>query len=466
MTHSTRQESDQGIDRDQDVQRLPVVVVGAGMAGLSAARSLQDHGIPTIVVEGANRIGGRLHTVDLQVQGTDPSTVDLGAAWIHGPIGNPLASVAADAGVTGYPTTFSDNPAGLLVKSAQGNTLDPGAFSLGNRAFWNAADSAYETGKALGDLQPDRSFAEAIDEEAIQLPDGLDSAAQDGFRFAHAVGLQGHEASDLNDLSFDGYDYDTRPGGDILLADGGYRALVDHVAKGLSSVRLNTLVSAIHERNGRYVVQVSAADRSNDESEQTIDARAVIVTASIGVLQSGTIDFDPPLPEPVTSAIANIGMGANEKVAIAFESWPWDRDLGYAVLTDTDDTDPYVSWLLRSDSPIAVSYSGGTRARTMSAQADDEVLDAALKSLRHLFGPLPEVTDWQRTSWIVDPLIRGSYSFNMSRASNQARALLSAPVRPGLILAGEAMNTSDYGTAHGALIAGRRAADQLVAGLT
>lgn len=466
MTHDTKQDKHQGNKQDQELQRLPVVVVGAGMAGLTAARSLQDRGIPTIVIEGADRIGGRLHTVELEVRGSEPATVDLGAAWIHGPIGNPLTPLAGDAGVAGYPTTFSDDPAGLQATSALGHTLDSEDFSRGNRAFWHASDAAHEAGKALGENQPDRSFAQALDEGAIQPPEGLGPAAQDGFRFAHAVGLQGHEASDLDDLSFDGYDYDTRPGGDILLADGGYRALVDHVAKGLNPVRLNTLVSAIRERNGRYIVQVSAADRPEDLSEQTIEARAVIVTASIGVLQAGTIDFDPPLPEPVTSAIANIGMGANEKVAIAFESWPWDRDLGYAVVTDSDSTDPYVSWLLRSDSPIAVSYSGGTRARAMSAQADDEVLGAALESLRHLFGTLPAVTDWRRTSWIANPLTRGSYSFNTSRVSNQARALLSAPVRPGLVLAGEAMNTSDYGTAHGALIAGRRAADQLVAGLT
>lgn len=432
----------------------PVVVVGAGMAGLSAAQSLHERGIATIVLEAADRPGGRLHTVDVA-----GSCVDLGAAWIHGPIGNPLTPLASDAGVTGYPTTFTENPKGLVAKQLGGPQLDAEEFTSGVRAFWQSADAAFSVATPQGTDRPDRSFADAITDGSISLATAQDRSTiatqtvQTGFDFASEVALQGHEASDLRDLSFDGYHYDTRPGGDILLADGGYRQLVNQVLSGLPDVRLHHSVQEVRQTQTGYSVVVAG--------NASIAARAVIVTTSIGVLQAGAIRFEPNLPKHVTDAIDSIGMGANEKLVVAFADWPWDKALGYAAITGSSDEDPYVSWLLRSDEPIAVSYAGGSRARQMGTHSDSEALAAGLERLNDLFGPLPAVLGSARTTWVDDPFTLGSYSYNTSRASVDGRATLSEPVRRGLILTGEAMNATDYGTAHGALIAGRRAADQI-----
>lgn len=431
----------------------PVVVVGGGMAGLSAARVLHQRGVDVVVLEGADRVGGRLHTVDLA-----GSSVDLGAAWIHGPIGNPLTPLAEESGVVGYQTTFSETPAGLVAADAEGASLSSESFAAGVRSFWKQSDAEFVASKQSDDVHPDRTFAQVLSEGPIEAEASLDAAGVAGFEFASWVGLQGHEATDLDQLSFDGYDYETRPGGDLLLADGGYEKLVDLAASDLPDIRLRTVVKSITKTATGHQVEFETANGVVDR----INAAAVIVTASIGVLQAGAIRFAPPLPESSTNAINSIGMGANEKLAIAFEERPWGPDDGYAVVTGSDPGDPYVSWLLRSDAPIAVSYAGGSRARAMGAQSDDEALALGLQRLTDLFGPLPMVSDFARTNWVDDPLTLGSYSFNTAKASNDARALLSKPVRQGLVLAGEAMNATDYGTAHGALLAGERAAGQII----
>lgn len=427
------------------------------MAGLGAARSLQDQGVRSVVVEGAARLGGRLHTEDVAGH-----SVDLGAAWIHGPIDNPLSPLATLAGVVGYPTTFSDVPEGLFAKRLAGPLHDSAQFASGVREFWTQAGLAAQTPVLSGTNRPDRSFRDLLDDGTISpvaIP--ANSAKAAGFDFAGWVGLQGHEAADLEDLSFDGYDYDTRDGGDILLADGGYLKLVEYLSSDHDDIRLETKVLAISSQPHGFDVLV----RQTDFADETIAAAAVIVTTSIGVLQAGSIKFDPPLSSSVLNAIDGIGMGANEKLVVSFADWPWEQGLDYAVLTDSAGDDPFVSWLLRSDAPIAVSYAGGRRARAMGEQSDAEALDAGLKALTDLFGPLPQVLGSARTTWVDNPLIKGSYSFNTSVRSGDARELLSKPVLPGLVLSGEAMNVSDYGTAHGALIAGRRSADQVVAHL-
>ncbi|MCB0009704.1 MAG: FAD-dependent oxidoreductase, partial [Anaerolineales bacterium] len=99
---------------------MTVLVIGAGMAGLMAARTLHEAGVPVTILEGRDRIGGRTYTD--QSLG---APIDLGAAWIHGPDGNPLTPLARQLGIAHAPTDFI-NRSGLAVQAydAQGQPLD------------------------------------------------------------------------------------------------------------------------------------------------------------------------------------------------------------------------------------------------------------------------------------------------------------------------------------------------------
>ena len=414
------------------------------------------------MLDARDRIGGRLHTVDL-----GGSAVDLGGSWIHGPIDNPMADLARQAGVVGYLTTFSEDPAGMVVCDVDGRRRSAEAFSAGVNDFWRSSLALRSGGPGDRPVDgPDRSFLDVAGPDTELGADrSRNGARAGGFSWARDVGLQSLEAADTGHISLDAFDYEERPGGDLLLADGGYRKLVDVVAEGLD-VRLSSTVERISGVVGGGFELIGPAGE--------VPASDVVVTASIGVLQAGAIDFDPPLPAPVRAAIDRIGMGTAEKLAVRFAEAPWPVEATSVAVVGTEPDDPFASWVLRTDAPIAISYAGGRRARRAASLADEAFLQAGLDRLTAVFGPLRPVTGWRRTTWTDDPWARGAYSYNRvggpdpdaaTARATLAEAVLGSGRGPGrLVLAGEATSPSDYGTAHGAWLSGVRAADRLLVG--
>lgn len=433
-----------------------VLVIGAGMAGLTAARALLAAGKRVIVLEARDRIGGRIRTETIAGQ-----TIDLGASWIHGVKGNPLTALAARVGAktvaTDYDAMQRFDPAGRPLTDAEDAALE----RLWKRfEAWREAQLDDDSGRADGSL---RSAVEAFATQQRLAP-----AVRAQLQSLLCSNIEHEYAQDAGLLSFRHFDDTGEFGGGDVLLPGGYHALVAEVARGVD-VRLG--------------VQVASVDTS-DGAAEVVDTRGgvwsadvVVVTLPLGVLKAGAVRFDPPLPNRVQRAMGRLGMGVLDKVALVWPEqalasrglgqpggWPVEHVLGR--VTDPD-RDPFVEWLnVRAllGAPALLGFVAGAPALALEARDDAAVADAAVRAARSMLGAsLPTPARVQRTAWGRDPFARGSYSSVGVGGSRRDCEELAKPVSDALLLAGEHTHGEHQGTVHGALLSGRRAAEQALA---
>ena len=258
-------------------------------------------------------------------------------------------------------------------------------------------------------------------------------------------------AADVRELSLDGYDEgETYDGGaDVLLREGA-GALIRALAAGVD-VRLDTPVRRV-ERSATQVTVVTAAG-------ERLRADGCVATFPLGVLQAGTVRFDPPLPRSARRAIARLGVGLLDKVLLRYPSpwWPDDAVQWGTVGAPVGRTMSAVNLQPVTGAPVLAGFVGAAYARSLERAGDAAMVSAVTGRLAAGFGgsagrPVSVVA----TRWGADPWARGSYSFLRPGASSEDRAALGARVGP-LILAGEHTSVDRPATMDGALVAGRRA---------
>ncbi|MBY0256374.1 NAD(P)/FAD-dependent oxidoreductase [Methylobacterium sp.] len=407
-----------------------VVVVGAGAAGIGAARALTARGIRVAVLEARDRVGGRLVTVSLRGH-----AVDLGGHWLHaGPI-NPLVRLGT---ARGEPLRVAAQDSHLWVGRRHGRPAE--AAALG-RAF-AVADRAMSTQASWPG--PDRAAATA-------LPPGLGPWGRRVERVHGLVSGQGLDRVSLQD--FPSMEY-----GDNRFIAGGYGGYLARLAQGLP-VALGTPVTGIDW--GGPGVRVSAGPRS-------YAARAVIVTVPTMVLRATPL-FTPALPPEVEGAIRGFTTGIYEHAVLHWPSCPFrgadrlaslvgGRDASPGLLTRIDGT-PFHFFEL--DAPMAAALDA-RRAGPDGVRRLVRTTLAAHFGARALHDlSIPAVSDWRH-----DPFARGSWAV-VPPGHAGARAALQAPVADRVWFAGEALSSLQWGTAGGAyeegLRAGEAVADRLSA---
>ena len=428
-----------------------VVVIGAGMAGVAAARTLVDAGYEVKVLEARGRIGGRTHT-DFSL-GT---AVDLGGSWIHGPIGNPLTELAQRFGVeVGYTDFANDAGDALLVFDADGEPLDVAEYTVGRTYFYGALLRSFASELfAKGD---ESTSYEDMLVQGLPGEERLTSLQQRGFRFMADVTWQLSNAADGHELSWLlEREYVELPGGDMLVHGGGYDGIVSRLAQGVEIVLETAVKRMIYDHQGVHI--------HTDKGEEMCDR--VVVTVPLSVLQTGMITFEPSLPEAKQAAIERMGMGRFEKVALRFPHRFWPKEPHVMHYLGEGKPDLFNNWLNvahYTDEPLLVAHHAGSRADAVNGMGDGELVEGAMTVLQIMFGadiPAPEAM--VRTNWSADPFSQGSYSFQKVGMQVDDRRVLAKVVNGRLFFAGEATHPHFFSTVHGAYETGIRAAREIM----
>lgn len=321
-----------------------VLVIGAGFAGLAAARALVDAGRDVIVLEARDRTGGRAHTVPFA-----GAVADLGPSWIHGVTDNPMVQLAAEAGVATRAFDYDNEIGGSARAWAFIDELTDRAWDAGNAGA-----------RTLSDL----------------LPNNLTATQQ----WALAVEVSGEFGADPSELAIAALDEgEAMRGGDALLEQG-YGAITDYLAAGLD-IRLEWVVSEIEY--GDDGVTVYSANGAG------LRADLAVVTLPVGVLRAKSVAFTPPLPSDKADALAGLGSGLLDKLWLAFDDVFWDAEADVINWIDPDNPGLWPFWVNGykfSGVPVLLAFNSGGVARELADWSDDEVVASAMAALSAMFG--------------------------------------------------------------------------------
>jgi monoamine oxidase len=442
-------------DEEAHLQNSDVVIVGAGVAGLSAAQHLLAHGRAVTVLEARDRIGGRIWTLHDPAL---PVPIELGAEFLHGEARETRDMVAR---------------AGLGVLDVNGQR-----FSAGNGRLKQLRGFEDRIQRVLRRLRDDgvrdRSVAEALAR--------MRSLSREDRRHALRY-VEGYHAADperISEQSIAGGD-DPRQMRIARMLDG-YDGVVNALSNSVAPrIRPGTVVTRIRWAEG----QVEVESRSEaGESAPAIVANAVIVTVPLGVLCSlpdelGHITFDPPLPA-IERAASNLAMGGALRVSVRLDEPIWtsrrlatrranERLDAMSFMHGVADV-PFPVWWTPYpiSAPVIVGWRGGPHSWPLSREPLDAISAAARSSLAKLLGMTGRAIEKHVQAvhlhdWNGDPYSRGAYSY-VTVAGSGAAAALARPVRGTIFFAGEHASAGRNGTVDGAIASGRRAAGQVLGG--
>jgi monoamine oxidase len=401
-----------------------VIVIGAGAAGLGAARRLAAAGVAVRVVEARNRVGGRAWTA------RSPSglPIELGCAWLHSADENELAALALRHGLTIDRT-----------RPPWRTQMNDAGFAPGDQEDFRAA---------LG-----RLFARLDEAGEVEGDQSADRLLDPGNRWnpllnATSTYMNGVELDQLSVRDFWRY-HDTGVNWRIVE---GYGSLMEALGSGLD-VTLECAASLIDHTARRVRIETPRGD---------LLAHAVIVTVPTDVLCAGDLRFHPALPDKIDAA-AVLPLGLADKLYLGLdgaEEFPKDSHL-YGALDRVRTGSYHVRPFGR---PLIEVYFGGRFARELEAEGEAAFASFAIGQLASLLGEgiRKRLHPIAATAWARDPYARGSYSHAMPGHAD-ARLALAAPVDGRIFFAGEACMVDDFSTAHGAYRSGVKAADEVIA---
>ncbi len=432
------------------MSEIDTIVVGAGVAGLTAARLLVASGQRVVVLEARDRLGGRTHSL------RDGNVVtDLGASWIHGIDDNPLhtAAVAFGMPMTEFTVgSFQPDSRPIAYYGPDGTRLDQAAvdrFAADIHAFDE------QLAQVVAASSPGTSYETVVESTLADLTE----SAWPADRTERVREFLRHRTEEqygvwIGDLDAHGLDDDQVEGDEVVFPEG-FDRLALHLAEGLD-VRLEQVVTRVSwDADG---VAVSCGS-------QRFRADHAIVTVPVGVLKSGALVIEPPLPEPVAGALERLEMNAFEKVFLRFPQRFWAPDV-YAIRRQGPAAEWWHSWYDLTDLhgvPTLLTFAAGPCARAIRGWTDEQITTSVLDALREI-DPYADLTPTsvEITRWQDDPFAHGAYAYMTVGSTTDDHDLLATPVGGVLHLAGEATWTEDPATVTAAFRSGHRAAENVL----
>src|SRR5256714_5483934 len=401
-----------------------VAIVGAGAAGIAAARKVAAAGRRFALIEASDRIGGRCVT-DTRIFGVP---FDRGAHWVHMPDINPVAKRSARTGLDLYPA-----PPGQKLRIGKRNAREGemedylAAIVRANRAIQDAARGKVDIPcmqalpKDLGDWRPAVEF--------VLGPFGC--------------------GKNLDEISAMDFARSLERDADAFCRQG-FGTLLAKLAADLP-VQLNAPVTRI--QSARNAMEIETA-------RGRITARAAIVTVSNGVLDAGKIKFAPDLPKRHTDAIAKLSLGSYDHVALELKGNPLQLQNDDLVFEKASGLRTAALLANVSGTPLALVEIAGKLGRELAGQGEAAMIDFATGWVADLFGAdvKKAIGKTYATRWSREPWALGAFSA-AAPGGQPGRKILIEPVRERLLFAGEAVHETLWGTVGGAWESGERAAD-------
>ncbi|CAF1193471.1 unnamed protein product [Rotaria sordida] len=436
-----------------NITQTEVLIIGAGISGLEAARLLKQNGIQTLVIEARNRTGGRIWSI----QSKNGHILDLGAAWLHGINGsiphgflsNPLWDLVQQAKIPTRSTTLHDlqifNPVDQNIAGSLETWLD------------DYMDYVQESTKTLGGNQSLKQYADTF--SSMRNFTGEQRVAF--YSYLHTM-IEANEAIELSKINaklfvdITSVYYGVEP----VFHDTGFHAVIDYIIKDFQDgdIRFEQIVNKISY--GKDLVEVQTTNG------YVYRAKYVLLTVPLGVLKGRQIEFDPPLPQWKLNAINRFGYGLMNKVILVWDTAWWNSEY-YHFMRVASKPSPFGTcanankW---NNRPTLFCFSIGDEANRVETLTNQQAVEEVLNALQEMFPnqTIPMPIDSYVTRWKSDPFSNGSYSYMSQGQTYEDTIYMGEPIAHKILFAGEATSQGFYGYAHGALLSARREVTRLL----
>ncbi|XP_042727702.1 spermine oxidase isoform X2 [Lagopus leucura] len=440
-----------------------IVVIGAGLAGLSAAKALLESGFTDVtILEATDRIGGRVQSVKL-----GHATFELGATWIHGSHGNPVYHLAEDNGLL-EETTDGERSVGRISLYSKNGV----AYHLTNNGQRIPKDVVEEFSDLYNEVESCESSSHSMDEVSLS-------------EFGEWTEIPGA--------------HHIIPCGFIKIVEILARSIPESVIqlrKPVKCIHWNQSVSKEIERVADHNSDLPEEDKGSNvfvecEDCEFIPADHVIVTVSLGVLKKRHESlFHPRLPEEKVMAIEKLGINTTDKIFLEFEEPFWSSECNSIQFVWEDEAEsesltyPEELWYKKICSfdvlypperygHVLSGWICGEEALIMEKCDDETVAETCTEMLRKFTGNpnIPKPRRILRSSWGSNPNFRGSYSYTQVGSSGADVEKLAKPLPYAesskttpmqVMFSGEATHRKYYSTTHGAVLSGQREAAHLI----
>jgi len=419
-----------------------VVVLGAGMAGLTAARRLAKAGLDVVVLEARDRVGGRMHTL------TDPTPhgIEVGAQVVHGS--------RADTWELLRELGTETRPIGGARRSMSWSK-DRGFYKRDYKHYGQVVERiAAEFSEYRGGDMSYEAFLEKIglttEERELVADEALGWASEPDEISLRSVMEDNPTWEAYLDVNYQ--------------VVGGYSGVAAKMAEELDGkIYLSSVIDSIEWKRGNVRINVTREGRS-----ETVHAERAVVTLPIGVLQTGKPSFSPALPEWKRKSIDALRMGRVVVAHFLFDRYFWREQEIRGFMARAGRISIYDPHPDESGMPVLMGWIDGTAAQELSNLGIEDGKARVLEWIDTAFADVDvkKHLKWSNLrDWIADPYSLGCYSFTRPGGKGQ-RAVLATPIEESLYFAGEAtVEPPHYQTVHGAYRSGKRAAREILAGL-